>query len=73
MKVSEIKELLPLSEVYELRFDVKYLVLTDHTAMSLNGTKKIAEFLSRHAELKIVLLHVGDVRGVKILGVEDVK
>jgi hypothetical protein len=67
MKVSEIKAKLPEAEVYQLRADVKYLIVADKTAVS----RESAEGLLRGMPNAAIMLVKNPSESIRLLEVEE--
>ncbi len=64
MKVSEIKEIMPLAEVCEIKPDVKYLVRVPKGA-TLEAARAFAESLKQEGLTNCVVM-IGDVKFFEI-------
>ena len=70
MKVSEVKQLLPLSDTYELSEELKYLVVVPATAASEHAIRATLQAMMRVGIVAVVCI-VRDTEGFRIFDVES--
>jgi hypothetical protein len=66
MKVSEIKNLMPQADVYELNLESKYLIVVDYRTVSESTIDGILDILKRQGILATILVVGGNPEVLRI-------